>query len=181
MSSQLNFFTVLDDWPNFIEFFHKHSIKMIDFKTSNPDVKLLDEISFENGRLPFKIGLTLSEFASDISYIYCEPNNKYELDTEKSLIVEFDTGGFYASSSEKLHRARFYAVNDYYARRGEHVTKPQDFKKWTQSFYKAFKKAFLEKIDDNKVGITFTQASLKWMKDNNAKIDGGYISLSINK
>jgi len=100
------------------------------------------------------------------------------LDTETSSIVEFDTGGFYGGDKKKLHQARFYTVNDYYARRGEPVTKDEEFKKWVKSIYGKFKRTFLHKYGSTSFA-TYTENAIQWIEANHAVLDGGAISLSI--
>jgi hypothetical protein len=176
-SSQLNFFSVPEDWPLFRQFFIERSTIMIKYESEKVDNLYGDDIGSENGRLPFKIGLSHKDFLDEIYTKYDEKRMKYDLDIERGAVIEFNTGGFYASNTNKLHRSRFYCVTNYYARRGELVTKSEDFKKWFTKMYRSFKKEFLVKLG-NESGITFTRNSLTWMKEKNAQIDGGYISLS---
>lgn len=128
--------------------------------------------------MPFKLVFTHPDFSNRIVSKYIEKLNRYEIDTEHSSVIEFNTGGFYANNDSVLHRARFYCVTNFYARRGELVTKDEKFKKWVAGIYRSFKKSILVKHSDES-SITFSKNTLKWMADNDAKIDGGYISISI--
>ncbi|MBS1660911.1 MAG: hypothetical protein JST68_07645 [Bacteroidetes bacterium] len=181
-SSQLNFFMLPEDWSVFQDFMIKRSIIIVKHKTNNIDDFFLDpyDIKIEHDRPPFHIALTHLDFSDNILYTYNETSKIYDLNIQKSNIIEFSTGGFYASNFNKLHRARFYCVNSYYVSNEEVVAKNTEFKKWGTNTYRSFKRTFLTKYKDEKF-ILFTESTLKWMEENNAQIDGGYISISIKQ
>ena len=178
MSSQLIFFMVPEDWASMLNFFQKQSVQLIEFKSRTPDIDLVNDVPWENGRPPFKVGLVHPD--SKTNLLRCDKGrfDWYELDTERSSVIEFNTGCFYGGDLKKLHQARFYTVNDYYARRGEHVTKDEQFKKWVKSFYGKFRRAFLHKYGVTNF-VSYTENAIQWIEANNAVLDGGAISLSI--
>ena len=176
MSTQVNFFCVSEDWNDFAEFFRRKEINYWPIKTLGPTNIGSEHPWLERDRWPLKIGLAHSNFADNIRYSPDPHSGGFALDVYRSCVIECDTGGFYPYSADILHRSRFYAVNDYFTRRGEHITKDEQFKKWVQQVYRSFKREFLIKSGDWKV-ITFTQRCLKWMDENNAVVGGGALTI----
>ena len=169
---------VSEDWESMLDFFRKQSVNLIEFKSRAPNIDLVNDVPWENGRPPFKVGLVHQDYRTNLLRSDKDIFDWYELDTDRSSIIEFDTGGFYGGNMKKLQRARFYTVNDYYARRGEHVTKDEQFKKWVKSFYGKFRRALLHKYGETDF-VTYTENAIQWIKANNAVLDGGANSLSI--
>lgn len=176
-SSQLNFFNVPGDWKNIQQFLNENSIKLINYQADTVE-DVIQEISFEPENLPYKIAITHQSFLNEVITTYNEKSSKYELDFEKSPVVEFIVGGFFSGNFRKLHPGRFYCVTNYYARRGELVTKSEAFKTWTKKLCRSFKNSFLTKYEDFVV-VLCTEGTLSWIKENNVKLDGGAISMSI--
>lgn len=176
-SSQLNFFNVPGDWENIQLFLNENLIKLVNYQADAVE-EVIQEISFESEKLPYKIAITHESFVNEVVSTYNEKLGKYELDFEKSPVVEFIVGGFFSGNFKKLHPGRFYCVTNYHARRGELVTKSEDFKIWAKKLYRSFKNSFLTKYEDFVV-VLCTEGTLSWIKENSVKLDGGAISMSI--
>jgi hypothetical protein len=176
MSSQQNFFCMPEELALFTDFFHRRKVSFLPIEQDEANVRPQEQLDVEERRALHKIGLVFADFVGNVSYQWKEWNGKYELNVRESWVIEFDLGGFYPSTPNILHRSRFYAVNDYFTRADVPVTKSEEFKKWTRSFYRAFKKEFLRTTDEPK-WLTFTDGCLAWIKTNNAVMEGGALTM----
>jgi hypothetical protein len=178
MSKQLNFFIHRDDLVPIFDFFNGNGIKYVFDKINNADDIVLYDLPHKHGKPYDKICLTSEQFADHLYFIFDEERAYYDLDREKSYILEFSPALFYSSSERVIDRGRFYCKTDYFVSNNERVVKADEFKAWVDKVFRMFKKQFLIRTDFNK-SILFSSKTLAWMKENNGQIDAPFLKITI--
>ncbi|MGN6803290.1 MAG: hypothetical protein ACTHJN_15420 [Ginsengibacter sp.] len=168
-SKQINFFILPEDWESINSFLTDKNICFINEDTVLSDFKLSEKpVEDKYRKSKYKIYLTTEEFKDQL---YLEDHEgDVSIDVLKSYAIEFDRGGFFPFSQKVLHRARLYAVTEYFTSNKEKVRKDECFIKWIDDVFRMFKKEFLEIIPGEKY-ITFSKNVRKWIDVTHAVIE----------
>jgi hypothetical protein len=172
----MNFFITPDDKSKINAFFKSNDCLVIPNHVKTK--KIESDLSLEQDNL-FQIFLTTKNFKKEISFKRIEETNLYYVDVVKSLVIEFDIGGFYPFSNKELHRGRLYCVTSFYENTSL-VPKDQQFIKWMNHIFKLFPKDFLHKRNDY-FGYFFSRNAIRWVDENNAQLVEGGLKFIANK
>lgn len=176
-SKQLNFFLAPEDLPFIYDFFNRMEVKYVRINKYDPEDINFESFPFRHGSAYEQIFITQMEFSSKIYARLSGIASEYRLDLEKSFVLEFTPGGIYPSSAHILNRGSFYCKTSYFVSNGESVAKTDEFKKWVDKFFKAFKKEFL--VKSNEVSwMFFSHRTIEWMNKRGAVVDKAMFKIS---
>lgn len=168
-SKQINFFTTPSDKPKINAFLKANDCLLI---KTNVKVAKIDSVILLEKENIFQIFLSNREFKKEIFFKQVEDEDYYYVDVVRSLVIEFDIGGFYPYSNKELHRGRFYCITSFYEKNIV-VDKDHEFIKWMNKIFKLFQKEFLSKKNEY-MGYYFSDNAIKWVQENNAQlVEGG--------
>lgn len=171
-SKQINFFITPGDKHKIDSFLKANNCLTIRTNVKAP--KIDSDISFEKENI-FQFFLSKEEFIKGIFFKQVENRDYYYLDVVRSLVIEFDVGGFYPYSNKELHRGRIYCVTSFY-KEGVIINKDVQFIKWMNRVFKLFQEEFLVRKSEY-MGYYFSDNAIKWVKENNARISEGGLKL----
>jgi len=167
-SKQLKFFLVFDDLADVYAFFNRMDVRYVRIDKYQPDEIDIEPFPFRHGTPYDQLFIVYSDFSSKIYTRQYRNYLEYKLDLDKSYVLEFSPGGIYPWRPNELDRGRFYCPTSYFVSNGESVAKSQEFKKWVDKFFKAFKKEFLVKSESP--GNYFSHRTIEWMKKTGAVV-----------
>jgi hypothetical protein len=171
-SKQINFFITPNDKNKISAFLKANDCLLV--KTNVEAAKIDSDISFEKKDVS-QIFLSKEDFKKEIFFKQVEDRNYYYVDVVRSLVIEFDIGGFYPYSNKELHRGRFYCITSFYKEQ-KVVDKDQQFINWMNEIFKLFQKKFLFKKKEY-MGYYFSDNALNWVNENNAQLVEGGLKL----
>lgn len=175
-SNQLNFFILPIDLGILEDIFKAHNALFITQPIFDPDNFFTDNIQYPLKAGQFeKIYLTTKEFYNRIIIEKVEKQQYYLVDETCSEVIEFSRGGFLYSKN-KLERARFYFIHEYF-KDNFMIKKSPKFIKWSNDIFKTVKKHVL--IRDKSNDTYLSNSALAWKVENNACLQKTGLYMSI--
>ncbi|PWN64103.1 hypothetical protein [Chryseobacterium viscerum] len=172
-SKQLNFFITPDDHDRINEMILERNIMVIlkqNISDTSEIVTSKTLPSIEEGI--FQVYLLISQFLDKIVVLSTDNGKKY-FDINRSYLLEFSLGGYYAYDRNILQSGRLYFVKSFYNNLDELEEKSHSFCEWCDSVIRDFKKEFLQRYSNDK-DFFYSKSAIEWIEKNNAEeTDGG--------